>query len=323
MHILKDLFLYQLQSSNAYAYSDATAATLGSADLIQVAKGSSAEAEIAIEPVELVAAGFDQYSAVVGKMGAKASLKFLMNPASTGGTVIPQWAKVMQGSCDYSLATTTAGTAASQFALAPISSPTVSGILDHYTGDLASGASLKSRYYNLKGNFKIGMEANKVPTIDFSLDGAFYSEVDGTQPDIASSKVRENPFALKGATVVVIGSTAYPVSSFAFESGESVVNRNDISQTNGAGQSDITDRKIKVSFKCYAVKHATVDPLTSLLNDTEGTLWVTWGTSTKAIRIGGTYFQITERKKADENGITVFDIKGQLNRNDFLIGINY
>lgn len=322
MHILKELFLYQQQSSNNFAYSDAGAATLAAADLIQIAKGSTIDHEIAMEPVELVAAGFDQYSAVVGKFGAKGSLKFLMNPASGGGLVLPQWAKVMQGSCDYSLATTTAGTVPSNWLLSPASTPTLSGVLDHYSGDLASGASLRSRYYNLKGSFKIAMEANKVPTIDFSLDGAFYSEIDATQPDVTNSKVRENPFTFKGATVLVLGSAVYSVTSFEFDGGEVVVNRNDVSQTGGAGQSDITDRKIKVSLKCYAVKHATVDPLTALQNDTEGVISVTWGTGTKAIRLAGTYFQITERKKADENGITAFDIKGQLNQNNFVVGIN-
>ena len=322
MHILKEIFLYQQQSSNNFAYTDAGAATLAAADLIQVAKGSTIDHEISMEPVELVAAGFDQYSAVVGKFGAKGSLKFLMNPASGGGLVLPQWAKVMQGSCDYSLAATTAGTTPSNWLLAPVSTPTLSGMLDHYSGDLAASASLRARYYNLKGSFKITGEANKVPTIDFALDGAFYSEIDSTQPDVTSSKVRENPFAFKGATVVVLGSSLYNVKSFEFDSGETVVNRDNASQTGGAGQSDVTDRKIKVSLKCYAEKHATIDPLTALQNDSEGVLSLTWGSGTKAIRLAGTYFQITERKKGDENGITAFDIKGQLNQNNFVVGIN-
>lgn len=305
------------------AYSDAGSATLAATDLSQVLKGSSVDVDIAVEPIEIVAGGFDQYAAVPGKSTGKGTLKFAMNPASSNGQTLPQWGKVLQGSCDFALASTTAGgTVASNFSLTPISEATDAGILDHYTGSTSTNGALKSRFYNLKGSWKISMQANKVPTVDFSLDGAFHSEADGTQPDITSAKQRENPYSLKGATTLVLGSSVYKVTSFEFDGSEAVVNRDDPSQTNGAGQTDITDRKIKASIKCYAVTKATVDPLLALQNSTEGSISVAWGTGSKAITISGTYFQITERKKVDENGITAFDIKGQLNRNDFTVKIN-
>ena len=326
MHNLKDVFLYKQQGTNLLAYTDISGQTLTSTDLAQVLKGSTIEADIPVEPIEIVAGGFDQYAAVPGKEEGKGSLKFAMNAASgTTGQVLPQWGKVLQGSCDFSLAQTVAGTTPGNFVLTPISTPTNSGMVDHYTGDQAASSSLLSRYYNLKGSWKISMAANKVPTIDINMTGAFYAETDATQPvatDMASAKVRKNPYALKGATITVIGSSAYKVTSFEFDGNEAVLNRDDISQSNGAGLSDITDRKIKFSLKCYATTKAVADPLAALLASTEGALSVAWGTGTDVITIGGTYAQITERKRSDENGITAFDIKGQMNRNDFTIRIN-
>ena len=153
------------------------------------------------------------------------------------------------------------------------------------------------------------------------MDGAFHSETDATQPDISSAKARETPYSLKGATILVIGSSLYKIKSFEVDGSQTTVNREDPSEQNGAGYSDVTDRKIKVSIKCYAMTKATVDPLVALRNQSEGAFKIQWGTSPKDIQLLGNYMQITERKSSDENNIAAFDIKGQLNRNDFTIGI--
>ena len=324
---LKEIFLYKLQGTNNMAYSTASSQTLSATDLAEVLKGSSVEPDIAVEPIEIVAGGFDQYPAVPGKYGAKGTLKFAMNPASgTTSQVLPQWGKVLQGSCDFAVAQTVAGTVAGTFVLTPSNTPTDSGLIDHYTGDAASNSALLSRYFNMKGSWKISMQANKVPTIEYPVQGAFHSESDATQPastDIAAAKARETSRALKNAVIAVIGSSAYKVTSFEFDGSEAVVNRDDISQPGGAGQTDITDRKIKFTIKCYATTKAVADPLVALQNATQGAISVAWGDSApKIITIGGTYAQITGRTKTDENGITAFDIKGQMNRNDFTVRIN-
>jgi len=46
-----------------------------------------------MEPVELVAAGFDQYSAVVLENLGQGKFKILMNPASGAVWWLPQWAR--------------------------------------------------------------------------------------------------------------------------------------------------------------------------------------------------------------------------------------
>jgi hypothetical protein len=325
MHNLKEITLYKQQGQDVFAYSDASAGALVASDLAQVLKGSSIEPDIAVEPIEIVAGGFDQFAAVVGKQTGKGSLKFAMNPASSNGSILPQWGKVLVGSCDFSLATTSGGTNPSNFVMTPINQSTNSGEIWHYTGDASASSALLSKFYNCKGSWKISANANKAPEIEFTLTGAFQSEIDATQPaatDLSAIKIRETVYAVKNATVSIMGSIAYKLLSFDAEGGETIVNRDDISVDSGSGQTDITDRKIKFSLKCYAIKKASADALGQLLAGTEAAISIAFGPSGKSITIGGTYAQITERKRSDENGIAVFDIKGQFNRNDFTVRCN-
>jgi hypothetical protein len=324
MHTQKEVILYKAQGTDNLGYTAAGALSLAASDLAEALKGSSMEPDIQVEPIEIVAGGFDQYPAVPGKEPAKGTIKFAMNPASGAtGQALPQWGKVLKGSCDFELAQTISGTVPGNFVLTPLSAATDGGAIWLYTGDEA--VALLSKFYNCKGAWKITMPANKVPTVEITMTGAFHSETDAAQPaatDLAAAKARENPYALKGAVVSVIGSSAYKVLSFDFEGGEQITNRDDISESNGCGKSDTTDRKIKFSIKCYAEKKATIDPLAALKASTEAALSVAFGAGTKKITIGGTYAQITARTKAEENGITTFDIKGQFNRNNFTIQIN-
>jgi hypothetical protein len=283
------------------------------------------EPDITIEPIEIVAGGFDQWAAVPGKQTGKGMLKFPLSPASSNGQNLPHWGKVLVGSCDFSLAQTVGGSVPSNFLLTPISTPSNAGQVWHYTGDAVAGASLQSKFYNCKGSWKISASTNKVAEIEFTLTGAFYGETDATRPDeasLAAVKVRDTMYSVKGATVSIMGSAAYKLLSFDCEGGESIVNRDDISAANGAGQTDNTDRKIKFSLKCYAVNKASADALGALQAGTEAVISIAFGPAGSSITIAGTYAQITERKKTDENGITAFDIKGQFNRNTFTLRCN-
>ena len=321
MHNLKEVFLYKQQSQDVYVGTDVAAASLGATDLAQVLKGSNMEPDIAVEPIEIVAGGFDQYAAVPGKETGKGSFKFAINPV-VAGFDIPQWGKVLCGSCDFTGAQTISASYANWY-FTPVSQPTYSGMIWHYSGDAASGAALLSKFYNCKGSWKLTANANKVAEIEFTLTGAFYGETDATQPTgVGAAKIRDNIYALKNATVSIMGNAIYKLLTFEAEGGEAIVNREDISAANGAGQTDNTDRKIKFSLKCYAVTKAAADALGQLQAGTEAAISLTFGPVGKTITIGGTYAQITERKKTDENGITAFDIKGQFNRNDFGIRLN-
>jgi hypothetical protein len=324
MHNLKELFLIKSQGTPNCAYTDIAAFASGenATDLAQILKGSSFEPEIPCEAIEIVAGGFDQYAAVPGKETGKGTLQFAMNPASASGKTEPQWGKALRILSDYSLASTTAGTAPSNYVYTPMNDATDGGFLTHYTGSQSANGALVSRFYNVKGTFKISGTSSKVPTISFESEGAFYSEVDGTQPDISSAKARESAISLKGAIELVLGSAAYKLLSFEIDGGQTEVNREDISEVNGAGRTDTTNRKIKLSCKCYAETKSVIDPLAALKASTEGIFKIIWGSGTKAITFLGTYLQITERKKSDENGITAFDIKAQFNRNDFTIKVN-
>jgi hypothetical protein len=323
MHILRELFLYQGQTVPGMVYSAAAAATLDATDLAQVLKGSTADFDVQMDPVEIVAGGFDQYASVPGKQTGKIALNYPMIPNSgTTYQTAPQWSKVLTGSCNFLQASTIGGTVPGSWVLTPGTAQTTCGIVDHYMGDQASNAAPKKRFYNVNGTFKITGEANKVPQIQYSLDGAFYGESDATQPDISSTKLRQNPYAFKGATINTAGLAALKVLKFEIDGTQAIANRDDPSETNGAGYTDITDRKIKWKVTAYAVTNSIAGILANLLATTEGSLNMKWGPTNQTIQLLSAYAQFTMRKRGEANGISTFELDGQCNRNDFQIGIN-
>jgi hypothetical protein len=322
MHILRELFLYRAQTVPGMVYSDAGAATLDQYDLAQVLKGSTADFDIQVDPVEIVAGSFDQYAAVPGKQTGKMQLNFAMN--AQGGSysqTAPQWTKVLTGSCNFVGAQTVAGTVPGVFVYTPGVAQSTCGILDHYMGDQAASAAPKKRFYNVNGNFKISGQANKVPEIQFTLDGSFYGEADSTQPDTSYAKLRVSPTAFKGATICVGGLSALKVSKFEIEAGQTIAGRDDPSEANGSGYTDITDRKIKWKVTAYAATNTLAPILYAITAATEGALTLQWGPSGHDIQLLSNYAQFTVRKRGDLSGISSFELEGQCNRNDFQIGI--
>lgn len=312
-----ELFLYKAQTALNYSYTAAGAVSFAGTDLLECLAGSKIDSEPEVETVVNVAGALDQDPAVPGREPCKGTLNMKMNPAITSGMVLPSWARVLVGSCAFTTAATT-GTGPSNFDLTPVSVFTTAGILAYYTGNLETNGSLIQTHYNLVGDWKITISANKAPEISYTVDGAFYGQTIGTQPSVTKGRVSATAF--KNATIQIGGVSTYQLISADISGNQAPQLTEDPSQANGCGYATITDRKIKFTAKVYTT--TVEDPKTALRNQTEGAIKFQWGATTSIIRIGGTYSQITKCVGADQNGIKTWDLEGQWNRNDFKIQIN-
>lgn len=315
----QELYLFAKQSSPSYGFNDATAAGAGltAADIIEPMKDSTAEWDPQMEQIETVAGGFEQDAAVPGDEPFNATLRFPMTPGLPSGTLagrtMPYWMKVADAMCGYSVgASTTAGP--SRFAMIPVNNFTTAGLLRHFTGDMAASGAIATGGYNLAADWKCTVEAGKVPMIEYTATGGTYSIADATQPSV--TKARVAPRAFKSATVTFLASSSYKLIKMDFSGNQAPQNLVDPSQASGRGASEITDRKVRFTAQFYTLKLATVDPITALRNSTQGTLVLQWGSTTEIVKISATYAQITKCVKSDANGVTVWDIEGQCNRND-------
>jgi hypothetical protein len=313
-----ELFLYKAQTSLNYDYTAAGAATFAGTDLLECLAGSKIDSEPEVETVVNVAGALDQDPAIPGREPSKGTINMKMTPALNAGKTLPPWAVMLCGSCAFTSAATTNNPAPSNFELTPVSVFTVAGILAYYTGNLETSGSLIFKHYNLVGDWKISINANKAPEISFTLDGAFYGQTTGTQPSV--TKGRTSALAFKGATINIGGVSTYKLISAEITGNQVPQTTEAPDQANGMGYSTITDRKIKFTAKVYST--TVEDPKTAIRNSTEGAIDFKWGSAGTAVEIKGSYSQLTKCAGSEQNGIHTWDLEGQWNRNDFKIDLN-
>ena len=313
----QELFLYKTQTALGYSFTQAGAVSFAGSDLLEVLSGSKIDSEPEVEEVVNVAGALDQDPAVPGREPSKGTINMKMIPAIASGVTLPPWAQVLCGSCAFASAVTTTG-GASNFHLSPISIFTSAGMIQYYTGNAESNGARVQKHYNLVGDFKITLSANKAPEMSIPLEGAFYGETNGTQPSV--TKPRVSASALKGATIVLVGDSTYQFISGDISGNQAPQTTEDPSQSNGMGLSKVTDRKIKGTAKFYCT--TSQDPKAALRASTLGAMQFKWGSSAAAINIGGSYAQFTKVTHSEQNGIHTYDTEIQWNRNDFGIDIN-
>jgi hypothetical protein len=209
-------------------------------------------------------------------------------------------------------------TGSTAFSYSPIQVNTSAGFIQRYYGDTAATSSIADVFFNLKANWKITLEAGKYPQISFDINGNFCSETESvSQP--AYTKARQTPYAVKGATITIAG-ISFKVISGEIDGTQKQSERVDPSESNAKGQNETTERKITWKAKVYAA--SSTNALTNLKAQTEGSVSWQWGPTGKAIQFVSSYGQITKITSADQNGVTIWDLEGQCNRNDFTAKIN-
>jgi hypothetical protein len=191
-----------------------------------------------------------------------------------------------------------------------------------YSGDLSTTGALLRKCSNLIFNPKWIIEAGKPAIMELAGMGVYGgAATTAAQPLI--TKARISPPAFLGATTLTInGDSDYKVLKVEFDAGQIVSLTTDPSKAYGLDQSQITNRKIKWKSTVYCDSIGTANPEAALLARTEGAVSVAYGTAPNKITFAAPYGQITAAPLGDSDGVQVWELEGQCNRNSFTIELD-
>jgi len=276
---------------------------------------SKVEVITAMTDIETVSATYDHDLSVRGFVNANAELSCYMR--SLGDSVEPDYA-LLARAAGWAVAGPTGG----KYTLTPIINPTTATGNDlevwHYLGGIGSNASVLTKIGNVVGNWKITGDVGK-PVV-FALTGAkglFVSQAAATMVTSVSKDRTLIPAALP--VTVSINNVAYKIMKFSFEGGNTVEQYIDCAETYGFGDSEITKKKIKFSFTCYA-NAALANPLDAVIaGDVVADVSIIWGKTLYTTKIVVDDPQFTDCKTVDVGGLTGWEVTGNATQNDITI----
>lgn len=303
--------------------TDATTAvtTLVAADVMEFEDGFKLSIDPKVTDIKLSGAGFGQSKSVIGvqECAFSGSLPMRTNGAE-GVTGAGQCGKAL-GICGMVevASDSDADSSVDRFIYTPSNSITAwkSGTFLGESGNVDASGSLLRKVQNAMGNAKI--------TLDFDNDIAKLS-IDGkgalVTADTIGSQVTVTPLnvdvpSLKGATISFFSDADYVLTMLEFDLGSASTVTLNPSNTNGLGQSVITERAIKWTAKVY--RDTTAIATTPLLARTIGGISVAWGAVPNKITVSTTKAQITSVKEGDQNGVETYEISGICVDNDLAV----
>jgi hypothetical protein len=269
----------------------------------------------AMTDIETVSAIYDQDIAVRGMVNANAELSCYMR--SLGDATEPDYALLARAS-GWAVAGPTGG----KYTLTPIINPTTSTGDDlevwHYLGGIGSNASVLTKIGNVIGNWKITGDVGK-PVV-FSLTGAKGIFITQAAATMVTSVVKDRTLIPAALPVTVsINGVVYKIMKFSFDGGNSVEQYIDCAATYGFGDSEITKKKVKFSFTCYA-NAALANPLDAVIaGDVVADVSIIWGKALYTTKILVDDPQFTDCKTVDVGGLTGWEVTGNATQNDITI----
>jgi hypothetical protein len=265
--------------------------------------------------IETVSAIYDHDLSVRGFVNANVDLSCYMR--SLGDSTEPDYGLLAKAS-GWAVAGPTAG----KYTYIPITTVTDSTGNDlevwHYGGGIGSNASVLTKVGNVMGNWKITGDVGK-PVV-FSLTGAkgiFISQAAATMAESVIKNRTLIPAALP--VTVSINGVSYKIMKFSFEGGNTVEQYIDCAEAYGFGDSEITKKKIKFGFTCYA-NAALANPLDAVIaGDVVADVSIIWGKALYTTKILVDDPQFTDCKTVDIGGLTGWEVSGIATQNDITI----
>uniref|UniRef100_A0A6M3MDG2 Tail protein n=1 Tax=viral metagenome TaxID=1070528 RepID=A0A6M3MDG2_9ZZZZ len=305
------LFLFKLQATEGTPET-----SLVGIDLLECEAGSKIEPDIAITEIALVGGGYTQDAAVVGRQKANVTLICpIRNFGVKDSLEEPDWGIVLE--CSKFRKYENNG----YYWYEPSNTVTQDGTCWEYSGALGSSLSVVKKVGNLKFNpkFTFDFAGDTIGRVEFTGVGRDTgAPVNATQPAVEKNRTAVTP--LRSATLTINGDADYRCLNLEIDFNQEVEASTLPSDSTGVGKSYVTTRKAKFTYKVYRDVTGTTDPPADLLALTSGTLSLVYGGSNN-IRVVCGYSQITKVAPSEENGVQTYDIEGQLNRNDFKIGV--
>jgi hypothetical protein len=279
---------------------------------------SKVEIITAMTDIETVSATYDHDLAVRGFVNANAELSCYMR--SLGDATEPDYALLARAS-GWAVAGPTAG----KYTITPIVTPTSATGDDlevwHYLGGIGDDASVLTKIGNVVGNWKITGDVGK-PVV-FALTGAKGIYVSQAAATMVTSVVKDRTLIPAALPVTVsINSVVYKLMKFSFEGGNTVEQYIDCAETYGFGDSEITKKKIKFAFTCYA-NAALANPLDAVIaGAVVADVSIIWGKALYKTKIVVDDPQFIDCKTVDVGGLTGWEVTGNATANDITITQN-
>lgn len=268
--------------------------------------------------IESVSAVYDQDLSVKGFVNMNAELSCYMR--SLGAATEPDYGLLAKAS-GWGVSGPTAG----KYTYTPITAVSTKTSDDleifHYTGGIGENASILTKAGNIIGNWKIAGDVGK-PVI-FSLTGAKGIFVSQAAATMVTEIIKDRTLIPPALPVTVsINGVVYKVMKFSFEGGNSVEQYIDCAVTYGFGDSEITKKKIKFGFTCYA-NASLANPLDAVIaGDVVSDVELTWGKTLYQTKIDVDDPQFTDCKIVDVGGLTGWEVSGIATQNDIVITQN-
>lgn len=305
------LFLFKLQGTEGTPET-----SLLGIDLLECETGSKIEPDIAVTEIALVGGGYTQDAAVIGKQKANVTLICpIRNFGAKDSLEEPDWGIVLE--CSKFRKYENNG----YYWYEPSNTVTQDGTCWEYSGNLSASSCLLQKAGNLKFNpkFTFDFAGDSIGRVEFSGVGQYGgAPANATQPAVEKNRTAVTP--LRSATIVINGDSDYRCLNLEIDFGQTIEASLLPSDSTLVGKTYVNTRKAKFTCKVYRDVTGTTNPPADLLALTSGALSLVYGASNN-IRVVCGYSQVTKVTPSEENGIQTYDIEGQLNRNDFKIGI--
>ena len=305
------LFLFKLQGTEGTPET-----SLLGIDLLECEAGSKVEPDIAVTDIALVGGGYTQDAAVVGRQKANVTLICpIRNFGAAASQEEPDWGIVLECSRFAKVENN------SYYYYTPSNTVTKDGTCWEYSGNLSATSCLLQKAGNLKFNpkFTFDFAGDTIGKVEFTGVGRdIEAPSNATQPAVEKNRTAVTP--LRSATLTINGDSDYRCLNLEIDFNQDVEASTLPSDSTGVGKAHVTTRKAKFTCKVYRDVTGTTDAPAALLALTSGALNLTYGASSNIVVACG-YSQITKVTPSEENGVQTYDIEGQLNRNDFSIGV--
>jgi len=285
---------------------EGTAETLAAADANALAYDCQFEPNVNVFARKPIAQDLSPYSAIPGARSMRATFKQELKGSGAAGTA-PAIGKLLRA-CGMSETVNASTNVIYQRALG---TPTVT--LGLYSIP-ASGSNIRHLIRGARGTFKLAPRVGDPPMLEFDFLGCYATVVDiaGLTPS-GLETTKPQPFLNTGFTM---HGFAHKISTFSVDMGNALALRGDIANASGYLSCLIVDSDGLFSFDPEKELVATHDYHGIVLAGTEAAMSCAIGaTAGNIVTLTAPKCQYRKVTPADRDGIGIFIVEGQFNRN--------
>lgn len=190
----------------------------------------------------------------------------------------------------------------------------------HFTGGIGDDESVLSKFGNIVGNWKITIEAGKVSV--FSLNGLKGKYISEEAETIVSPTKKRVLYPSALAWTVSVNGIVYKLIKLEIDGGNEPEQQIDGTEENGYGRSEIGNKKGTFTAQFYADASLELPSVEILAGTIGDAITVEYGPTDREIYVSIGYPQFQKWEKATVGNLTVFNVSGIMERNNFAVAAN-